>query len=131
VTLKTPFDGIAYITSEGEESRTVQVEKSIKIGSIGQDNSVHILMWSTEFPELKHEGLFRLTHRSGSGTIQFPVWEFGAIYKSIRDYIHRVFFGLGLLAIISLLGLLFIIEHLVGVAIIPFRGTYGGNNAAE
>jgi hypothetical protein len=123
VTLRTPFDGIAYISSESMDARVVQVQKSIEIGSISQDDFVRVYMWSTEAPTLEHQGFFRLTHSSGIGTILFPVSGFGPIYRIVHDYFYLVLFGIGLLLIGSLLGLLFMIEHLTGMSIITYRAS--------
>jgi hypothetical protein len=60
VTLSTPFDGIAHIVSENGVRRSVEVKRSIEIGSIRQNEFVRVYMWSTETPELKHEDFLDL-----------------------------------------------------------------------
>jgi hypothetical protein len=49
----------------------------------------------------------------------------------LRDYYNLILIGLVLLGFGSLLGLLFVIEHLTGLALIPFRGVHEGSEAIE
>jgi hypothetical protein len=118
VTLTTPFDGIAYIVPDSGARRVVEVKRSIEIGSIRQQQFVRVLIWSTEAPNLKDEGFFRLTHSSVIGEIEFSVSEFGLHYRILRDYLYFVVPGLLLLLGALLIAILIILDLLVGTSFV-------------
>lgn len=121
VTLKTPFDGIAYIASDSGVGQVVEVKRSIEIGSIRQQQFVRVFIWSTEASEPKHEDFFMLTHSSGIGAIQFSVSEFGLHYRILRDYLYFVVPGLLVLLYGSLMGFLLMIDLSLGTSIVLIR----------
>jgi hypothetical protein len=118
VVISLSFSGIAYVVSQSREVNTVEVKRNIKVGDIRQREFVQIYIWSNEMPRLEHEGLIRLTHSSGIGTILFSVSGFGLSLTILRDYYKLIILGLALLLFGSFIGYSILIEQLTGVHII-------------
>ena len=118
VAISLPFEGKAYVISENKEKHAIEVKRSIEIGNIRQGEIIWVNMWSTERPDLKHEGSIRLTHSSGIGNISFAVSELGLSYTILRDYYILILLALAVLLFGSYIGYGFLIEYATGIPII-------------
>lgn len=90
IVLGLPISGVALITEDDENQRTVEFKKSLRLNDLRARSEMHVAIWSDEIRISRYqEPDFKLTHGGGVESISFGSSVFG-FKKWVAEYLYII-----------------------------------------